>query len=109
MYVSVPKNYSGMAFSKEEPKASPPRQPPPSLPVGERRREEPPRQSSNKPCEGCKVAQKNPLACMMEALRNRNQSGFDTDDFLLIGLIVLLLGKEGNEDIILTLAMLLLI
>ena len=49
------------------------------------------------------------MTCLLTALRDRGKSGFDTEDFLLIGLIALLLGKEGNEDIILVLAMLLLI
>ena len=37
------------------------------------------------------------------------KAGFDADDFLLIGLIALLMGKEGNEDIVLILALLLLV
>ncbi|MBQ4556225.1 MAG: hypothetical protein IJA60_01075 [Clostridia bacterium] len=106
MYVSVPKNYSGIAFPKEKEHASPPPKLPP-MPVGEIRHHEP--TEREKPCDGCKVKEKNPLACMMEALRKRKNSGFDTEDFLLVGLIALLLGKEGNEDIILVLAMLLLI
>ena len=60
-------------------------------------------------CESCQKQDKNPLTCLLTALRDRGKAGFDTEDFLLIGLIVLLLGKEGNEDIVLILAMLLLV
>ena len=60
-------------------------------------------------CDDCQKQDKTPLTCLLTALRNRGKAGFDTEDFLLIGLIVLLLGKEGNEDIVLTLAMLLLV
>ncbi len=61
-------------------------------------------------CGGCAgKGGKNPLTCLFEALRGRGEAGFDLEDFLLIGLIVLLMGKEGNEDIVLILAMLLLI
>lgn len=110
MYVSVPKNYSGIAFSnqKEQPKPPPPKMPP-SLPVGEKQHHEPTRREEKKPCEGCSAKEKNPFTCMMEALRNRKSGGFDTEDFLLVGLIALLMNKEGNEDIVLILAMLLLI
>lgn len=57
----------------------------------------------------CHAENKNPLTCLFEALRGRKKSGFDADDFLLIGLIALLMGKEGNEDIVLILALLLLV
>ena len=57
----------------------------------------------------CPKENKNPLTCLFEALRGRKKAGFDADDFLLIGLIALLMGKEGNEDIILILALLLLV
>lgn len=57
----------------------------------------------------CSKENKNPLTCLFEALRGRKKAGFDADDFLLIGLIALLMGKEGNEDIILILALLLLV
>ena len=57
----------------------------------------------------CHAENKNPLTCLFEALRGRKKSGFDADDFLLIGLIALLMGKEGSEDIVLILALLLLV
>lgn len=57
----------------------------------------------------CPKENKNPLTCLFEALRGRKKAGFDADDFLLIGLIALLMGKEGNEDIVLILALLLLV
>ena len=57
----------------------------------------------------CSGENKNPLTCLFEALRGRKKAGFDADDFLLIGLIALLMGKEGNEDIVLILALLLLV
>ena len=61
-------------------------------------------------CDGCRAKEnKNPLTCLFEALRGRKKAGFDADDFLLIGLIALLMGKEGNEDIVLILALLLLV
>ena len=99
MYVSVPKNYSGMAFSRESGV-----KPPPTLPVA------PPKAHSTKEkrCENCSVKDKNPISCLIEAFRSRDKGGFDTEDFLLIGLIVLLINREGNEDIVLILAMLLL-
>ena len=43
-----------------------------------------------------------------EALRGRKKAGFEADDFLLVGMIALLMGKEGSEDIVLILALLLL-
>lgn len=124
MYVSVPKNYSGIAFSHgspvkrdvpphpaPSPSSSAPPSPPPSPPP---RPEEkapclPSKEEMHTPCEGCKQQEKNPLTCLLTALRDRGKAGFDTEDFLLIGLIVLLLGKEGNEDTVLILAMLLLL
>lgn len=57
----------------------------------------------------CRTENKNPLTCLFEALRCRKKSGFDADDFLLIGLIALLMGKTGSEDIVLILALLLLV
>ena len=118
MYVSVPKNYSGIAFphsssppspkrpennseksccdAPASPQPSPPPQPPPPPPPAQK-------------CEKCSSNEKNPLSCLLSALRGRGKSGFDTEDFLLIGLIALLVGREGNEDILLILAMLLLI
>ncbi len=64
------------------------------------------------PCKDappCPAENKNPLTCLFEALRGRKKAGFDADDFLLIGLIALLMGKEGSEDIVLILALLLLV
>lgn len=64
------------------------------------------------PCKDappCRAENKNPLTCLFEALRGRKKGGFDADDFLLIGLIALLMGKEGSEDIVLILALLLLV
>ena len=132
MYVSVPKNYSGIAFSRdgrtpqemprqEMPMTIPvpmPPSPPQSMHEPPRSREEchecrepPAREEKESPCtcDDCQKQDKNPLTCLLTALRNRGKAGFDTEDFLLISLIVLLLGKEGNEDIVLTLAMLLLV
>ena len=99
MYVSVPKNYSGVAFHKENNIKAPPTLPvtPPTLQKQEERK-----------CENCGIKEKNPLTCLFEAFRKRDNGGFDTEDFLLIGLIALLINKEGNEDIVLILAMLLL-
>lgn len=57
----------------------------------------------------CRSENKNPLTCLFEALRCRKKSGFDADDFLLIGLIALLMGRSGSEDIVLILALLLLV
>ncbi len=103
MYVSVPKNYRGMAFSQEGNIKAPP-----TMPVT------PPPQKrevlceKEQKCEKCGTKEKNPLTCLFEAFRSRERGGFDTEDFLLIGLIALLINKEGNEDIVLILAMLLL-
>ena len=61
------------------------------------------------PCApACPAKNKNPLTCLFEALRGRKKAGFEADDFLLIGMIALLMGKEGSEDIVLILALLLL-
>lgn len=83
------------------------------LPPAEAPREHPEKSSPDScdkpPCTDCRAQNKNPLTCLLHALRNRNKGGFEGEDFLLLGLIVLLLGKEGNEDILLILAMLLLI
>ena len=57
----------------------------------------------------CRAENKNPLTCLFEALHGRKKAGFDADDFLLVGLIALLMGKEGGEDIVLILALLLLV
>lgn len=61
------------------------------------------------PCApACPAKNKNPLTCLFEALRGRKKAGFEADDFLLVGMIALLMGKEGSEDIVLILALLLL-
>ena len=121
MYVSVPKNYSGIAFANRDVLADMPRpdmpHPPAPIPLAKPQPPDPPKKEEPcrtsaappHPCEDCKKQDQNPLTCLLSALRNRGKAGFDTEDFLLIGLIALLLGKDGNEDIILSLAMLLLI
>lgn len=61
------------------------------------------------PCApACPAKNKNPLTCLFEALRGRKKAGLEADDFLLVGMIALLMGKEGSEDIVLILALLLL-
>lgn len=50
-----------------------------------------------------------PFLRLLGALQNRGHNGLDGEDLLLIGIIALLLGKEGNEDVLLILAMLLLL
>ena len=98
MYVSVPKNYGGVAFKKEE-------KSPPALSL---QKSPPKEEKSCEVCENCSEKQKNPLTCLFSAIRGREKSGLDSDDFLLIALIALLIGNEGSEDILLILAMLLL-
>jgi len=105
LYVSVPKNYSGMAFPREKnaaihPDVVHPAAPPPEPPV----QSQPQAQTAD-----CKTQEKHPLLSLANALKNRKHGNLDNEDFLLIGLILLLLGKEGNEDVLLILAMLLLI
>ncbi len=111
MYVSVPKNYSGMAFRPDVVHPAVPHHEPPPPPPPAPAKEEAPKAAapSSEPteCANCHTQNKNPLTCLMQALRNREKSGFSNEDFLLIGLIALLLGKEGNEDILLILTMLL--
>lgn len=124
MYVSIPKNYGGIAFSnRDHPLADMPRPdmpkphiptPPPAEPIPPAVQDEKkdcPKEPSEpiNPCHDCPKKDQNPLSCLFSALRNRGKAGLDTEDLLLIGLIVLLLGKEGNEDIVLSLAMLLLV
>lgn len=145
MYVSVPKNYSGIAFAREntEPRQElremprlPPLSPPtgaipisppvPSLPprlIADAEKAEPEPKEAEKsaprtetsdgaedsPCAACREKEhKNPLTCLFEALHGRERSGLDAEDFLLIGLIALLMNKEGNEEIVFILALLLL-
>lgn len=113
MYVSVPKNYSGIAFghsSREEtPEACEKCEELPHLPEPSNNEERCENEHTHpKQCEKCEN-EKNPLSSLLGALRGRGKSGFDNEDFLLIGLIALLVGREGNEDILLILAMLLLI
>ena len=102
MYVSVPKNYGGTAIRHEKQTVE--------RPIC--KVEEPIKDACQKPsrplCENCNE-EKNPLSCLLSAFRGRGKSEFDSEDFLLIGLIALLMGREGNEDILLILAMLLLI
>lgn len=116
MYVGVPKNYGGTAFQRERelPKSSHRPSVPPTLPHAV----QPPREKVHteseeprecKECEGCEEKGKNPLSCLINVFRRTKSGGIDTEDLLLIGLIVLLLGKEGNEDIVIILAMLLLL
>ena len=121
MYVSIPKNYSGMAFPREaqvlHPDVIHPQvtnaEPPMQAPSQPHEAEEKCEHTETAPpppcCADCNAKEKNPLTCFIRALQGRKKGGFESDDFLLLGLIVLLLGKEGNEDILLILAMLLLI
>lgn len=111
MYVSVPKNYSGNAFARENsmphdiPKPSVmPHLPPASAPSYKKSHDE-----KHEACHNCEKKNKNPMTCLLEAFRGRKDGGFDAEDFLLLGLIALLIGKEGNEDMVFILAMLLLI
>ena len=105
MYVGVPKNYGGTAFNKENPpqKSAHTEQFPSTLPHSVQA-------SAKKMCtEGgreCKE-DKNPLSCLLGAFKRSKNSGLDTEELLLLGLIILLLSKEGNEDIVIILAMLL--
>lgn len=61
------------------------------------------------PCNDCRADDKNPFSCILNAFRRGKNDGITPEDFLLLGLIALLIGKEGNEDIVLILVMLLLI
>ena len=125
MYVSVPKNYSGITFAAEngargDLPSSPtlPLPMPPGVPT--RPLTPPPTPEPPAPCptpeekksppagKDCQKQDKNPLTCLLTALSERGKSGIDTEDFLLIGLIALLLGKEGHEALVLALALLLL-
>ncbi len=103
MYVSVPRNYDGVAFKKEErpPQTEETKCTEPQLSEAEC-------EKTVMACEECDSEQKNPLSCILRALRKKDKSGFDSEDFLLIAIIALLVGNEGNEDILLILAMLLL-
>ena len=113
MYVGVPKNYGGTAFQRERelPKSSHRPSVPPTLPhaVQPQREKVHTESEEQRECESCEAKGKNPLSCLINAFRRTKSGGIDTEDLLLLGLIVLLLGKEGNEDIVIILAMLLLI
>lgn len=110
MYVGVPKNYSGTAFQRERPiekpkevKAEKRDMFPPTLPHSVQKTE-----TDVRPQKRCAEADKNPLSCLINAFRSSSDGGITAEDLLLICLIVLLLGKKGNEDIVFILAMLLL-
>ena len=105
MYVSVPKNYSGMAFSREKNAAVRPDVVHPSV---ANEKPMPTRLPPPIPAEA-EEPKAHPLLALAQALKHRNSAMPSGEDLLLIGLILLLLGKEGNEDILLILAMLLLI
>lgn len=115
MYVGVPKNYGGTAFKSENniKKAVKPSLPP-TLPhcvhqVHEEKSKAAEEHSGKKEeCGTCKSDGKNPLSCLLHALQKGKSSGISTEDFLILGLIALLIGKDGNEDIVFILVMLLL-
>ena len=110
MYVGVPKNYGGTALRREREieKIFPRQAMPPTLPHAVQTQREKPHHENNN-CKDCDAKDKNPLSCLLSAFRRTKNGGIDAEDLLLIGLIILLLGKDGNEDIIIILAMLLLI
>lgn len=118
MYVGVPKNYGGTAFKSENSikKAVKPSLPP-TLPhcvhqvhegEKEQRKQTAEQCDKKEECGTCKSDGKNPLSCLLHALRKGKSGGIATEDFLILGLIALLIGKEGNEDIVFILVMLLL-
>ena len=118
MYVGVPKNYGGTAFKnergmkKEQKHILPPTLPHSTHRVPEREVEPCEKKDTcdkKEPCETCKNDGNNPISCMLHALRRGKAGGISTEDFLLLGLIALLIGKEGNEDIVFILVMLLLL
>ena len=104
MYVSVPKNYSGMAFSRERNAAVHPDVVHPAV-----ESEKPMPQRILPPPAETESKETHPILSLAHALKKRNGATPSGEDLLLIGLILLLLGKEGNEDVLLILAMLLLI
>lgn len=112
MYVGVPKNYGGTAFKndrgmkKEQKHVLPPTLPHSTHRVPEREVEQCEKKET---CENCQNDGSNPISCMLHALRRGKAGGISTEDFLLLGLIALLIGKEGNEDIVFILVMLLLL
>ena len=105
MYVSVPKNYSGNAFSqppsqKREPPCLLPSLPtPPSPPPKPQTCEEKPQDCESKPQE---------CASKPQGCAPAHKGGFDAEELLLIGLIALLLGREDCQDLVWMLAILLL-
>ena len=132
MYVSVPKNYSGVAFNSANEKAKATVEKakiPPPFPSECVRRQEAEISNRCEECEnaevvskcekeaeqecesgcGCSVRENSPISSIIESLKSRKKESFDAEDIILLGLIVLLLGKEGSEDIVLILAILLLI
>ena len=109
MYVGVPKNYGGTAFGARNVRGESTHEEklPDTLPHSVQK---PAKKlcAEGKECQGECAEDKNPLSCLLSAFKRSKGNGLDTEDLLLLGLIVLLLGKEGNEDIVIILAMLLL-
>ena len=106
MYVGVPKNYGGTAFQREKPKEKPRERCDafmPTLPHSVQKT-----RHDVCPQKECSKEDKNPLSCLINAFRSSKDDAVSAEDLLLICLIVLLLGKKGNEDIVLILGMLLL-
>ena len=117
MYVGVPKNYGGTAFKSENgiKNAAKPTLPPilphrpHHIPEKAECRGTEERCDKREECTSCQNEEKNPLSCLLHALRKGKAGGISTEDFLILGLIALLIGKEGNEDIVFILVMLLLL
>ena len=106
MYVGVPKNYGGTAFAREKTQGRQPMRSalPPTLPHSMPNPEK--EVCPEKP--GCDKGEKNPIACLINAFKGTKDGAVGAEELLLICLIVLLIGKKGNEDIVFILAMLLL-
>lgn len=105
-----------MAFRPDVVHPTPPRPEPQPVPAPQPAPEPKPTPAVSVPAETPSPAEhkpqkseQSPFLRLLGALQNHRQNGLDGEDLLLIGIIALLLGKEGNEDVLLILAMLLLL
>ena len=88
------------------PRTEPP--PPPKEPIAE---EKPQTEATPAPVPEASPLQAaaHPFVRLLDTLQGRGKNRLDNEDIFLLGLIALLLGKEGNEDVLLILTMLLLV
>ena len=105
----VPKNYSGNAFSFEPPKYEPPvARESDIIPRNKTIPEDECEKIEDPPREVCKTEEKPiPEVCKKEEKSTPALFGFSTEDLLLIALILILSANEAEDDLLLSLALIL--